>query len=199
MNPAFDLVQALFWGGTYFSIILFGFIFFQKKIKSIPLTAVILNFSWELNAVIESRGYWVHALWLSLDAVVLFLTLWSFDKRWLMMRIAIALLVVFSVALHFIFGVENGQLISVFVIDCLMAASFFAFYSQIDIRGKVIVAIFKLMGDLFAFLAYKNTLLFVEVAGWIVLVFNSVYLIFCLADTIKALRNTKRFCKKIVR
>ena len=36
-----------------------------------PFIAGLLDFAWEVNAVIVSHGYWAHILWISLDVFIL--------------------------------------------------------------------------------------------------------------------------------
>ena len=66
----FDIAQIVLWGITYLLIVYFMLKNRSKKIKAIPLLPVILNMSWEINALIESNGFWGHIVWLGLDIFV---------------------------------------------------------------------------------------------------------------------------------
>lgn len=65
-----DILQAIFWAITYVLIIFFAFTDKSKTKLFIPLTAIELNFAWEINAWYESGGYWIHVLWTILDIFV---------------------------------------------------------------------------------------------------------------------------------
>ena len=88
-----------------------------------PLIAGMLNFAWEILALIKSGGYWIHIVWLLLDCFIIaynFYILTDFKRRitYGLMTLASFLL------LFFVFKATNGMLISSFAIDVIMAVEY---------------------------------------------------------------------------
>ena len=205
----YDTLQALFWILTYFLIIVFYLSDKGKKQFYIPLTAILMNYAWELNAVIISRGLWVHILWVGLDTFIFYShyrVLYHLcrsdravknnkkkkQKKGNTTAISYYLnytyllgLVVFFIILLFIFRLKNGQLFSVFTIDLLMAVLFLLSINKLSLRGQIPIAGIKLLGDLFAWLFYKSETPFVNVVGILVLLINTIYFLFSILRRVR--------------
>ena len=75
------------------------------------------------------------------------------------------------------------MLISSFIIDLIMAANFLLDHSRLSNRGQRVIAVSKLLGDMFAWIAYKQEMLLINLIGIAVLTLNLIYLVVLLWDT----------------
>ena len=93
----------------------------------------------------------------------------------------IAAAAVFALLLRFVFTrFDSGMLISVFIIDLVMAIDFVVEAKRISPSGQLPIAITKLAGDLFAWLSYMHESKAVAIMGAAVLIINTFYLALCL-------------------
>lgn len=174
-------LTVVFWTLAYL-VIVFCEIQNRKKDRLLfmPLIAGMLNFAWEINALLLSKGFYGHVLWTALDVFILFHNVCFLEKgkRWKYLLLIIALVLV----LYGIFRIPNvdGQRISVFSIDIIMAIEYVLCAKQIAHQGRVTVGILKFGGDLFAWLSNMQSSLFVTVSGLIVVFLNLFYLAICL-------------------
>lgn len=145
-----------------------------------PLIAGSLNFAWEINALLLSRGFYGHVLWTGLDVLIVFHNVRFLEKG--KRKKYLLLIVVFILVLYGMFRIPNvdGQRISVFAIDLIMAIEYVLCAKQIAPQGRISVGVLKLLGDLFAWLSNMQSSLFVAVCGVIVLLLNLFYLAICL-------------------
>ncbi len=177
-----DTAQILFWTATYLLIVIDSFR--DKKLR-MPLTAGMLNFVWELNALVYSP-HWGHVLWLTLNVIILWFNLRYIAKKSgnTYMYLYVLGMVAAVAGLYAIFRIpgDDGMLISAFTIDAIMAVDYLLSFKRIDTRGKIAIAVTKLLGDLFALLAYCKESVFVVVAGILVLILNLFYLSACLEE-----------------
>ena len=175
----FDTLQALLWGVTYVLILLASAKGRKQGKPSIPYIALVLNFAWEVCALIQSRGFWIHILWLSLDIGILafgFAFLADRKRKMIMLAKTLSMLVLLSA----IFSMESGMLISVFVIDLIMAAAFLIQARSLSRVLQMPIAVTKLLGDFFAglyYFVYSPIVLGLAVAT---LVVNLLYFCRCL-------------------
>lgn len=72
------------------------------------------------------------------------------------------------------------MLLSSYAIDLIMAVVYVWNAKKVSRRGMLLIGIFKFLGDLFAWLHYKDFAVFVMVAGILVQLFNSIYLLLCI-------------------
>lgn len=86
----------------------------------------------------------------------------------------------------------SGMLISSFLIDLTMAIEYVIRSKKIALKGRTPIALAKLLGDLFAWLAYMQQSPFVAVTGFAVLLLNIFYLALCLEQEAKGRRKEKR-------
>ena len=89
-----------------------------------PYVAGVLNFSWEFVALVNSKGDWGHIAWFSLDVVIVTFGVWYLRSARQRFTYLASILILIA-TLFFVFDLENGMLISVFVIDVIMAVWFF--------------------------------------------------------------------------
>ena len=115
-----------------------------------PLIAGSLNFAWEINALLLSRGFYGHVLWTGLDVLIAFHNVRFLEKG--KRKKYLLLIVVFILVLYGMFRIPNvnGQRISVFSIDLIMAIEYVLCAKQIAPQGRISVGVLKLLGDLFA-------------------------------------------------
>ena len=184
-----DVVQIVLWSITY--ILTVYFMHRNHKIKAItfPLPACLMNISWEIVAIVASGGFWGHIIWLSLD-VIIFTTLIAYlskEKR----KNYLILLVLFVYIIASLFFCKNGALISVFIIDLIMAVCFWVDRKKIYYDGKIIIATTKLFGDLAAAIFYSPEQAFVFLCGVAVLILNTSYLIYSILERIKIEKQKK--------
>ena len=144
-----------------------------------PLIAGTLSFGWEVQAVITSGGYWGHIAWLTLDCFILVYNLYilgSFKKRLSYAAVVVASIIGFYGVFSITFF--DGMLISSFVIDIIIAVQYMCSIIHISPRGRTIIGIFRLLGDLFAWFANKeSTVIFV--IGAVLLLINLLYVAYC--------------------
>jgi len=176
-----DILQFIFWSVTYVLIIIAGYLSDGEKKVSMPYSAGVLNFAWEICALYNSGGLWGHAVWLGLDIVIVF---WGFRflKTNKVRFIYAASIAVFTSILFYIFTLSNGMLISVFIIDLIMAVSFLVDRVKLSPKLKVPIAFTKLLGDMFAGLHYAPYCAFVGILAGIILICNLYYLYLCIKE-----------------
>lgn len=178
-----DNLQVICWTIVYVFAVIFGIKHREDFRPQIPVIAVCMNFAWEINAIIFTNGsFWGHYLWLLLDAVIFMIMvvkLWH--KRGYLL---ILLTAVLAIILRVLF-VHGFMLVSCFIIDILMAVEFAVNIKRISPYGKLSIAVFKLFGDLFAWLYYMEFSVTVKLIGAVVLILNSFYLFICIRSRIK--------------
>ena len=152
----------------------------------------MLNFAWEINALLLSRGFYGHVLWTALDIFIIFHNVCFLEKR--KRGKYLLLTAVLVLALYGIFRVPNvdGQRISVFSIDIIMAIEYVLCAKQIARQGKISVGVLKLLGDLSAWLANMQSSVFVAVSGLIVVLLNLFYLAICLEQNSHSRKGARR-------
>lgn len=96
-----------------------------------PLIAGSLNFAWEINALLLSRGFYGHVLWTGLDVLIVFHNVRFLEKG--KRKKYLLSIVVFILVLYGMFRIPNvdGQRISVFAIDLIMAIEYVLCAKQI--------------------------------------------------------------------
>ena len=177
----FDAAQVLLWSLTYVLICIYMFRYRKRRAVGIPYIACCFNFGWELNALFGQGGRWEHILWTGLDAVIFCLNYRTIkDKK---KRVAyLACFAAGAICLYYIFNIPGGMLISSFVADITMAAAFVLQRKQIDKNGKVFIATTKLLGDIFAWLAYMDETIFILIIGLLVFFLNAGYLAYSILE-----------------
>lgn len=177
-----DTLQIVLWSVTYVLVIIAGFQSRKIKRVSMPYLAGILNFAWEICALLNSRGFWGHALWITLDIFIVFLGI-CFAKSNKHRVQYILSITAFTLILMYIFTNPAGMLFSVFVIDLVMAISFLADRKKLSPKLKVPIAVTKLLGDAFAGLYYAPQSNLVGIIAGIVFMCNVCYLYLCIEET----------------
>ena len=180
----FDTIQIILWSVTYLLIIVDSLI--DHKSPGIPAIAVILNFSWEIVAVMlqflnHGTALWGNVLWLGLDTVIFSLFIAHSSKQWKLLIVSVLGGIFLLVPL---FWVDGGQLLTSYICDVVMATAFLYDIYQDRIRRSRLsffIAITKCIGDFFAWQFYKNHMLIVNVLGAVVFLLNLLYIAFFLA------------------
>lgn len=180
------------WTLAYVIIVLCGIQNKKSHLLFMPLIAGSLNFAWEINALLLSRGFYGHVLWTVLDVFIVFHNVHFLEKgkrKKYLLFIAVFILVIYGV-----FRIPNvdGQRISVFAIDLIMAIEYLLCAKQIALQGRIYVGVLKLLGDLFAWLSNMQGSVFVAVCGLIVLLLNLFYLAICLEQSSHSRKKVQR-------
>ena len=183
-----DLMTVIMWSITYILIIIAGFKSSKLKKVSMPYVAGVLNFSWEICAVIESQGFWGHILWLLLDCVIVYWGI-SFLHTSKQKVLYIASIIITTVVLYFLFQLPSGMLITVFLIDLIMALCFIFEAKKLSKHFKTPIAVTKLLGDAFAGMACINTSDLIVIIAVLVFLCNLFYLSYCLEEKSNTLKK----------
>lgn len=180
----FDKLQIVLWSLTYVLVIGGGRTGATPRRPCMPLVAGCLNFCWEVNALIISHGMWGHALWLALDAVILFQNMRYLHSRFRLRGVSVYIIaiILMGLLLAVLFRIPewNGMLYTAFADDLIMAAEFVLAAKKIAPNCKMSIAVCKLFGDLFAWLFYCKNSMYVAIIGAIVLALNLFYLCWCI-------------------
>ena len=117
-------LTVIFWTLAYVIIVLCGIQNRKSHLLLMPLIAGSLNFAWEINALLLSRGFYGHVLWAVLDIFIVIHNVRFLEKS---KRIKYLLFIaVLTFAMYGMFRIPNvdGQRISVFAIDLIMAIEY---------------------------------------------------------------------------
>ena len=181
------------WSVSYLLIVLCSIKYHKDKSIYMPLIAGAMNFGWEIHALITSKGYWVHIVWLLLDVLIISYNIYAL-QGWKKRALYSAFTGLCIIALYYVFRAPliNGMLISSFVIDIIMAVEYLVFIKKLSVKDRTLIGCFRLLGDLFAWIGNKDYSAFVSVAGLIVLVVNFTYAFLSLEMYYKENKTKKR-------
>ena len=170
----------LLWTATYVVIVYNGIKYRKERTIIMPLLPGALNYAWETNALIVSKGMWGHILWLGLDTIIVLINFGNIRKKSSKILYLIGI-VASTIGIAYVFRLQNvqGMLISAFAIDLLMAISFLVCVRKVSVRGKKLIAMLKLLGDGFACLAYVHQSGYIMITGACVFLINLAYLAAC--------------------
>lgn len=174
-----EYLLGVFWILSYLFVVYGGFKYRHEKLFFMPIVAGALNFAWEIHALRMSGGYWVHIIWLALDCFILLQNIYFLSslKKRIVYCVAEIMLIIL---LFFIFSIKSfdGMLISSFVIDIIMACEYLFVIKKLSPRYLLIIGVFRLLGDCFAWIGNMRFSVFVTIAGAIVLLVNIIYVSF---------------------
>lgn len=198
-----DILQLSFWTLTYVLILFYGIKWRKSPLIFMPLLAGALNLAWELNKIVfqfmTSESLYLGCLvWLVLDIGIFILNLLYIrkakQKSSYNIYIYIACFCGFAAAMYVLFRFPqfDGQLITSFLIDLIMAVEFVLCGKRITQHGKIPIAVTKLLGDLFAWLYYMKNSLFVMIVGVVVFLVNLFYLALCLEERAALSKKKKK-------
>lgn len=176
--PIEEILTAVFWGLTYLLICISGFLSFRIKKPAMPYSAGVLNYAWEVNALVVAHGLWVYSLWFALDFFIVIFGIYFLDsvkKR----GIYIVSIIIGTIFLKIIFSVEHGMLISVFLIDLIMAISYLVRFKSLSPFLKREIAITRFLGDLFAGFAGIRYSSYYGIFSVIICILNGIYVWKC--------------------
>lgn len=180
------------WSLAYVLIIACEIKYEKEHVLLMPLIAGSLNFAWEVNAVIVSHGFYGHVLWAALDVAILIHNIRYLNGR---KRVWYTILVAAMVAiLYGVFRIPDvdGQIISVFLIDLIMAVEYVVCAKCITPHGRNLIGLLRLLGDLLAWLINMRQSVFVAVVGLAVLLINLFYLAICLESDAQERKKVRR-------
>ena len=75
-----DILQVILWAVTYVLICFYGIKYRNERKRMMPLFSGSLNIAWEINALVWSKGFWGHIIWLLLDVIIFSLNVSSIKK-----------------------------------------------------------------------------------------------------------------------
>lgn len=147
--PLEDLLTVIFWAITYILICISAFKSIKVKKIAMPYLAGVLNFSWEINALLAKQGLWIYVLWFSIDLLIIGFSVYfldSFKKK----VFYIVSIILTTIILKYIFSLNQGMMLSVFTIDIIMAVWYVTSIKSLSPFFKKSIAITRFIGDLFA-------------------------------------------------
>lgn len=178
-----DILQVILWSVTYVLICFYGIKYRNERKRMMPLFSGSLNIAWEINAFVWSKGFWGHIIWLLLDVIIFSLNVSSIKKVKNKVFYGIITLGLAGImAGIFRITVIDGMLASAFALDLIIAMEYVIKAKSISKRGKAQIAIFKLLGDVCAWLFYMKNSEFVGIVGFVILLLNLFYLAYCLEE-----------------
>lgn len=181
MPAIFDTLQIAFWSLTYITIIVCGVKHPEEHKPMMPYIAGGLNLAWELNALLLYHHY-AHIIWSGLNVVIFVLNCRNLKLSGNRRRYYILYVVAMAATIYGTFRLPAGMLLSSYVIDLVIAVEYVVRIRHISAHGKLPIAIFKLLGDLFAWLYYCKQSIFVGIIGTAVLLLNLFYLAYCMEE-----------------
>ena len=113
-----------------------------------PLLAGSLNFAWEVNALFLSNVFYGHVLWAVLDIFIIIHNVRFLEKS---KRIKYLLFIaVLTFAMYGIFRIPNidGQKISSFLLDLIMAVEYVLYAKRIAPQGRISVGVLMFLGEI---------------------------------------------------
>ena len=182
MTVDFDLLQALFWSATYVLIIIFNI---KYRTLGIPPIAMATNFAWETTALIR-YGSVIHIAWFSLDLIIVITYFTLCKPVYFRQKFYLPILYVVEMTVFYVVFKAGGMLLSSFIIDCTMAIEYLIYILYIYMENErqptqappILIALCstKLIGDLFAWIYYKEFSKIVFVIGIVVFLLNALCL-----------------------
>lgn len=177
------LVMTSLWSMVYILAIVYSL---RSKTHAIPPISLAFNFAWELVAMLFYWEY-VAIVWVIIDVVIVALFVNEYrikkDKKGFLYLIPFACWSLLCVLLFNIRipGKFNGFYFLGFAQDLFMAIEFHCEFKKKKSAQKInltlwFVALFKLLGDLLAFIS-SRTIPFVSFFGIFVLLFNTGYIV----------------------
>lgn len=189
MPSIFDTLQVVFWSLTYITIIVCGVKHPEEHKPMMPYIAGGLNLAWELNALLLYHHYG-HIIWSGLDIMIFVLNLRNLKRHGKHRQyIYILYVIVAAATIYGMFKLPSGMLISSYTLDLIMAIEYVVCSKEISVHGKLPIAIFKWLGDLFAWLFYCKQSIFVGIIGAAVFLLNLFYLAYCMEERSQAAKR----------
>lgn len=186
-----DTLQIIFWSVTYVLIIIAGSQSRKIRKNSMPYIAGVLIFAWEICALYNSKGFWGHIMWFSLDLAIVYFS-FKYIKTKKSKIIYTLSIFISTILLMYIFTLSYGMLFSSFIIDFIMAVCFLADRERLSPKLKVPIAVTKLLGDTFAGLYYAPESVLVAILSGVVFLCNILYLYLCVKETKKTSHNKNK-------
>ncbi len=197
MGIVMDNLSFFFWTIAYLLVVVFGVKYAGEYGVRMPPSVGAICFAWELVAVFYGEGIlWGHVMWLVLDIAIILINirnLYHYKKN-IYIYILYTMFWVLFMWLMFAASQIQGMLLSSFVLDAAIAIMYLLRAKRIDHRGKVSIAVAKLCGDFPAWLGYMRDSVWVAVGGFIILLLNLLYLIYCLEE--KAMMSQRKGNRK---
>lgn len=179
---------SILWILTYVLIAVGGFRTKDENRVLMPLISGALNFAWEINALITSGGFWVHIAWLALDCIILFqnIRILFNNKKNGLIYIYILFVIVSIVLLYLLFNTAtafDGMLISSYALDFLISLEYLLCIKKISPYWLTLIGVCRFLGDLFTWIVYINSAMFVTIIGVIIFITNLFYIFYSIELT----------------
>lgn len=192
LHPLFDYIGGFFWSVTYLLIAYTAFVNKKDYRLSIPITTLIINFSWETASVIlsfatdasPSRMNFIRFSWFIFDIFILSALFYKdYDnKKSRLTKSTILWTVITIFFVWLFFTTDKGMLISSFAIDIHMAFMFFYFRKRLDPSLRTHIAATKLIGDICACISYGVFHIAVPIMAFGSFVFNTLYFLYAIKE-----------------
>lgn len=186
MFKLLDCFNVLFWSCAYLLMVISGWK--RENELFMPLICGGICWAWELNALMET-GLWGHVLWFALDTAILVhnIRYLSGYKRFAYIGYVFLL----TVLMHAVFGLANGMLYSSWLLDVAIGIEYLTLAKKISVHNRALIGVFRLLGDLGAYMAYMNDPL-VAVCGAISLLLDVAFLAWHLEQASGSMSKQKR-------
>lgn len=176
----FDRIQVGVWSIVYLTIIVYSIIYRKEKKIFFPLLPSALTISWEFLALLRFFGFG-HIVWFVLDCIIVGYNIWVLSD-WKKRGLYCSAIVICTAILQVVFSVEvfDGMLFSSFVDDFIIAILYVIKIKEISKHGRSFIGFLRLIGDLFAWLAYMKYSPVILLIGVAVLMTNILYVCYSL-------------------
>ena len=179
--PLEEILTAVFWAITYLLICISGFLNIKIKKVSMPYVPGVVNYAWEINALVVSHGLWMYGIWFILDMIIVFWSIYFLNssKKKLIYIIAVFLS---TICFKILFSFEHGLIFTVFLIDLIMEISYLVRFKSLSPIFKKEIAIFKFLGDFFAGIAGIKYTSYAIPFTVIISILNGLYIWKCFTE-----------------
>jgi len=177
------ILTVLFWAITYILIVLAGILSKKEKQVSMPYVAGVLNVAWEIAATIHTKGNPCFIVWFGIDVLIVVYGIFFLSSIKKKIFYCTSILLMTVLLLYSFRQYTAAFIFTVYLIDVIMAVNFVLKRKVLSKKFKVTIAATKLIGDIFAGLAFSHKYGFVKWFAIISFICNFVYLIQCIKES----------------
>lgn len=182
-----DILIVSFWSVTYVLILVNQISTFGGQKVFIPFIAVSLNVAWEINAAVQSHGFWGHLLWLGLDTLIFFftaITIWRKERKNILYPIVYFLItILLTHVFYYLFLIDYGMLLLSFLSNVPMSIAYIAQRKSISYEFRTTIATLKMLGTMCATIGYGTNYPIILGLGIVIFFIDLFYLSCCLEMT----------------
>lgn len=168
---------------------------------------IFINFSWETASVIFSSMFglgfsqanFIRFSWFFFDIFILAIFLYKFKKDPNNIKPLYPYLLLYCVLTILFFCcfkyLKHGMVISAFIIDGHMEMMFWKNKRKFDPSNRLLIGVFKILGDLFAGIFYCTLHYVAGLLAIVALTFDVLYIIYAVKEK-KIIRKFRKFFQK---